>query len=51
MIGHSINVVLGYEFQYQNSNASFCVVAPCALNYTTHEVSLDVNFRPKLIPF
>lgn len=50
-VGHSIGIALAYEFQYQNSNASFCVVAPCGLNYTTHEVSLDMNFHPKLIPF
>ena len=50
-IGHSVNVTLGYQFQYQNSNASFCVVAPCGLNYTTHQVTLDMSFRPKLIPF
>lgn len=50
-MGRSFNVALGYQLQYQTSNQTFCVVAPCATSFTVHEVSLDFSFRPPLIPF
>ena len=50
-IGRSINLLLGYQLQYQNSNASFCVTTPCGSSYTTHDIYLDLQFRPKFIPF
>jgi hypothetical protein len=50
-IGGSINLMLGYQLQYQNSNAAFCVTTPCTSSFTTHDIFLDLQFRPRLIPF
>jgi hypothetical protein len=49
--GGVFGVTLGYQGQFQNSNAAFCVVAPCTANYETNEIFVDFNFRPRLIPF
>jgi hypothetical protein len=48
---NSLGVSFGYTGQFQNSNAVFCVVAPCTTNYTSNQIIFDLNFRPRLIPF
>jgi hypothetical protein len=49
--GGALSMTLGYQLQYQNSNAPFCVVAPCTTSYTVNEISVSLNFHPRLIPF
>jgi len=45
--GRSVNLSLGYQAQYQISNFSFCVTPVCGTSYLTHQIYLDLGWRPR----
>jgi hypothetical protein len=49
--GRRMNLLLGYQLQYQNSNASFCVGATCGSSFIRHQVSLGFSWRERPIAF
>jgi hypothetical protein len=49
--GRRMNLFLGYQLQYQNSNASFCVGATCGSSFIRHQVSLGFSWRERPIAF
>jgi hypothetical protein len=48
--GRSLNVNAGYQFQYQNSNASFCVGAGCGGSFVRNLITFGVGWRKQPIP-
>jgi hypothetical protein len=48
--GRSLNVNLGYQLQYQNSNSSFCVGAGCGSSFVRNLISFSVGWRRQPIP-
>jgi hypothetical protein len=46
--GRSMNLTLGYQVQYQNSNTSFCVSSQtCKTTYLNHQIFLDLGWHPR----
>ncbi|HXN72318.1 MAG TPA: hypothetical protein VN861_07165 [Candidatus Acidoferrales bacterium] len=48
--GRSLNLNLGYQLQYQNTNASFCVGAGCGSSFVRNLFSFGVGWRKQPIP-
>jgi hypothetical protein len=48
--GRSLNLNVGYQLQYQNSNASFCVGAGCGSSFTRNLITFGVGWRKQPIP-
>jgi hypothetical protein len=48
--GRSWYMNLGYQFQYQNSDASFCVGTACATSFTRNLITFGVGWRKPPIP-
>jgi len=44
-IGRTLQVILGYQFQYQNSDATFCEGNNCGGSYTRNLVSVGLAWR------
>jgi hypothetical protein len=47
VLGRSMNLSLGYQVQYQNSNSSFCVAVACSTSYLNHQIFLDLGWHPR----
>ena len=47
--GRSINLALGYQLQYQDSNSAFCVTATCGTNLANHLIFLSLGWHPRPI--
>jgi hypothetical protein len=45
-LGRSINLYLGYQANYQTSNASFCLTANCGTSYLQNEIFMTVGWHP-----
>jgi hypothetical protein len=45
--GRSINLALGYQLQYQDSNSAFCVTATCGTNLANHLIFLALGWHPR----
>jgi hypothetical protein len=47
--GRTMNVTLSYQFQYQNSDLSFCAGPSCGTSYTRHLITIgfDWHDRPR----
>lgn len=50
MWGRSWYMNLGYEFQYQNSDAPFCVGTACSSNFVRNLITFGVGWRKPPIP-
>jgi hypothetical protein len=48
--GRSLNLNLGYQLQYQNSNASFCTGSGCGSSYVRNLITFGVGWRKQPIP-
>ncbi|HXN73362.1 MAG TPA: hypothetical protein VN861_12520 [Candidatus Acidoferrales bacterium] len=48
--GRSLNLNVGYQLQYQNSNSSFCVGAGCGSSFTRNLITFGVGWRKQPIP-
>jgi hypothetical protein len=48
--GRSLNMNVGYQLQYQNSNASFCVGAGCGASFVRNLITFGVGWRKQPIP-
>jgi hypothetical protein len=44
-IGRTLQLVFGYQFQYQNSNSPFCLGTTCGGSYTRNLISIGVGWR------
>lgn len=45
------NLSLAYEIQYQQSNLAFCITPQCGTSFTSHVISLGLNWNARPIPF
>jgi hypothetical protein len=43
--GRTVELTVGYQFQYQNSNASFCIGTACGGSYTRNLISVGLGWR------
>jgi len=43
--GRTVELTIGYQFQYQNSNASFCIGTACGGSYTRNLISVGLGWR------
>jgi hypothetical protein len=50
-MGRTMNLGLSYLFQYQNSNAAFCVGPTCAASLVRHEILFTLGWNDHPIPF
>jgi hypothetical protein len=50
-LSRALALNLNYQFQYQDSNAGFCIGPSCGTSFTRHIVSLGFNWTAKPIPF
>jgi len=48
--GRSLNLNVGYQLQYQNSNSSFCTGAGCGSSFTRNLITFGVGWRKQPIP-
>ena len=48
--GRSLNLNLGYQLQYQNSNASFCTGTGCGSSFVRNLITFGVGWRKQPIP-
>jgi hypothetical protein len=48
--GRSLNLNLGYQLQYQNSNASFCTGTGCGSSFVRNLITFSVGWRKRPIP-
>jgi hypothetical protein len=48
--GRSLNMNVGYQLQYQNSNSSFCVGVGCGSSFTRNLITFGVGWRKQPIP-
>jgi hypothetical protein len=48
--GRSLNLNVGYQLQYQNSNSSFCNGAGCGGSFTRNLITFGVGWRKQPIP-
>jgi hypothetical protein len=48
--GRSLNLNVGYQLQYQNSNSSFCVGVGCGSSFTRNLITFGVGWRRQPIP-
>jgi hypothetical protein len=48
--GRSLNLNVGYQLQYQNSNSSFCVGAGCGGSFVRNLITFGVGWRKQPIP-
>jgi hypothetical protein len=48
--GRSLNLNLGYQLQYQNSNASFCTGTGCGSSFLRNLITFGVGWRKQPIP-
>jgi hypothetical protein len=48
--GRSLNLNLGYQLQYQNSNASFCTGPGCGSSFVRNLFSFGLGWRKQPIP-
>src|ERR1700691_3773863 len=48
--GRSLNMNLGYQLQYKNSNTSFCVGAGCGSSFVRNLFTFGVGWRKQPIP-
>ena len=51
-LGRNANLSLGYTAYIERTNVGTCVVANCASDFTTHQLSFGVNWhtRPLVLP-
>lgn len=49
--GRALNVFVGYQANYQNSNAQFCIISPCSTSYIQHQISITFGWHPRPITF
>lgn len=47
----SMNLSVGYQANYQNSNSSFCVTATCGTTFLQHQVFLALGWHPRPTAF
>jgi len=45
--GRTLQLILGYQFQYQNSNAPFCSGSNCGASYTRNLTSVGLAWRAR----
>jgi hypothetical protein len=45
--GRTAQLIVGYEFQYQNSNAPFCVGTECGGSYTRNLITVGLGWRAR----
>jgi hypothetical protein len=45
--GRTLQVFLGYQFQYQNSNDSFCTGSQCGSSFTRNLISVGLGWRAR----
>jgi hypothetical protein len=45
--GRTLQLILGYQFQYQNSNAPFCSGSNCGASYTRNLISVGLAWRAR----
>jgi hypothetical protein len=48
--GRSLNMNVGYQLQYQNSDSSFCTGAGCGSSYVRNLITFSVGWRKRPIP-
>jgi hypothetical protein len=48
--GRTLNMNVGYQLQYQNSNSSFCVGVGCGSSFTRNLITFGVGWRKQPIP-
>jgi hypothetical protein len=48
--GRSLNLNLGYQLQYQNSDSSFCTGAGCGSSFVRNLITFSVGWRRRPIP-
>lgn len=48
--GHSTNLFLSYQVQFQDSNTGFCVGTTCGKSFLRHTVSLGIDWRSRPVP-
>jgi hypothetical protein len=48
--GRSLNMNVGYQLQYQNSNASFCTGVGCGSSFVRNLITFGVGWRKQPIP-
>jgi hypothetical protein len=46
-LGRAINLYLGYQANYQTSNAAFCVTATCGKSYLQNEIFMTLGWHPR----
>ena len=45
--GRTLQLILGYQFQYQNSNAPFCSGSNCGASYTRNLITVGLAWRAR----
>jgi hypothetical protein len=45
--GRSMNLILGYQVQYQDSSSAPCVTAPCSTSFVSHQISAGLGWNPR----
>jgi hypothetical protein len=48
--GRTLNMNVGYQLQYQNSNSSFCVGVGCGSSFTRNLITFGLGWRKQPIP-
>jgi hypothetical protein len=48
--GRTLNMNVGYQLQYQNSNSSFCVGVGCGSSFTRNLITFGMGWRKQPIP-
>jgi hypothetical protein len=50
-LGRSMNLSLGYQANYQNSNTAFCITASCGPSYLENEIFMTIGWHPRPTTF
>jgi len=50
-LSRTVSLSLGYELQYQQSNAVFCLTTPCGTSFTRNILSFGLNWKGPAMPF